>query len=341
MNIRNRKVRGLAMFLLACLCFTNIALGEEQPIQLGPLFSGRFDPAYVRSISDLKITYLDAYGQNYCQWPHEVRTEVSSLVAQIGDLPKGTLLSQAPEIDDLDEATVAAIAWPALTDAYPAAKAAREWYEESYGILFGTRDSGPLHWYAVYLPYYTFPSNMDNTTPNPRRVYTVEIDRTGHVVDVIAHVQTDDQLTQLDESTDPLDVFLQHLYGELRASKPAAAMTDEEKLDYNISQMITFLQGDRTILGLPGPDNVPHEEALAMAREYAAQREGVTPAQMEAYPVDASFLVGDNTNGDMRPAEDYPIWFVYFIGDEGHPFIHITLDAETGALLSYQGPGTP
>lgn len=255
------------------------------------------------------------------------------MVEAIGDMPEGVLYSRVPSGDDLDEAAIRARAWAALAAAHPEAEAQREWYEDACALMFGAKDGEGLAWYALFMPNYTFPSNRHNTTPQPDIFYTVRLDRAGNVAGITARETVAIvRSLYIDESMNPLDVYALHLHAMLWAGTPYIDMTDDARMDYNIWHLLPHMRGESEltkygpIRGIPGPGHIPREEAVAAARQALAQA--------DAGRAEATFLTGDNSDGALRPAEDYPLWYVALWDRQGESTIgYAYISATTGEVM--------
>lgn len=320
------------------LSFNSVAFSNEQAlapvIKLGPLFTDMYDPDYVRTVSKLNQVYANEYGIEFWLWPYEAREELSRRVEKIGNLPAGILFSRTPTKDDLSESVVADKAWTALVHKYPVAEEKKEWYEESHAITYGTKDLQTSYWWVTYLPYCTFESNRDNDSPQPQKTYTAQLDRSGNVVDVVERTLSGTATdNETDESMNPLDVLIQYLFSILRnVNKPLREWTDKEKLDYNLVHMFPHLRADTAILGIPSPEHITREDAILLARQYILQIRGISLSTLDGANVEASFYIGDNSNGRLQPASAYPLWFISFTGDQHNALGFVSISATTGAV---------
>lgn len=324
------------------LSSSNKKLGQAEIVVLGPLFSGMYNVHDVQQASELQAKYMQEYGESFGSWPYAAREQLSKQVEQIGNLPDGILFSRIPASSDMCEEMIAEKAWIALLQEYPIVQEEKEWFEESYIITYGTKDMQTLGWWVTYLPFYSFASNLDNESPQPNRTYAVQVDENGTAISVVERIISGDRY-EGDESMSPLDVFVSKLFNILHEkNKPWHEMPEDEKLDYNISHMFPHMPGDRTIIGLPDSSHITQENAISIASNYASQIDSFQNVLLDEMILQADFLTGDNTDGRMRSASTYPVWFVSFLDISNNIFFgSLVIAGTTGEIIEVEGFNIP
>lgn len=320
-----------AYFFCAIVSSAGLAseLGAPE-IVLGPRLSPLYSPRQIRGISFDYQWGMERYGVSMYTWPHAERVAVCDLLRGVDHLPEGLLFSCLPEADDLSEDLVLEAALDGLARAYSLADSELAWYAKGHTIAFVSESEQAPRWWVRFFPYPNDRNGTHLTGEQPKFIYHVQLSRAGQVLSVAEQsFQEDDPLAS------PLDAFAFYLQGLVFADeRPRHLWTDEEKLDLNYQPLFPHFRGNTVLYGLPGENDLPRDEVIALAKEAALRIGGIGAG--DQVMADASFLIGESQNGSISNHDAYPQWSVHLMDAQGYYLCTINVSAATGELLKYE-----